>query len=491
MYNPDQPRVPAGSSGGGEFGSLGGSAGGHPGQIATANMTSAKADKSVYKQPSVVTMAGEGETNPKIAELYKKNFASDVGLFGNSDFYPNFRPSELQGTPREQADTIVKNMASNLAYIYNNTTSEIRNAGLQWYDGAHKIVEDISAKYKLDPASVVGTFAKLSPNKDWNQNVELGRRVVDIYATKQNYKFDKEMEAQALKTWAVKNINGRPVTPELQASAVFQKKDAAYAVIRNAIAGKTLGELKDPTLKAAWIRTYDEAHNPQTYPLFMPDGTSGPLVRNNPTPKDPEGKPSTLVWQSTPLIADAVSALEANGDRDKLSDLMGEGHKVRSFYNNILDPHSPNQDVTIDTHAVGAALMRSLGLKSVPVNHNFGLTPEKSDQPKGWKAASGSAITGLSGTYGLYADATRLAAKMVGVEPTQMQAVTWEAKRSTLGQTSDKADEQIEQTWKDYHDEKISQADAQEKVWKIANEDVAAKGVARAAKLKSGQDKLL
>ena len=43
---------------------------------------------------------------------------------------------------------------------------------------------------------------------------------------------------------------------------------------------------------------------------------------------------------------DAVKALESGGNREVISEAMGKQHKVRSFYNNILDPHSPNGDVT-------------------------------------------------------------------------------------------------------------------------------------------------
>jgi len=74
-----------------------------------------------------------------------------------------------------------------------------------------------------------------------------------------------------------------------------------------------------------------------------------------------------------------------------------------------LDPRSPNNDNTVDTHEVGAALLRSLGQTSAQVSQNFG-------NPKpGVKSASGSAVTGLSGTYGFYADAVRQAAAKEGV----------------------------------------------------------------------------
>ena len=97
-------------------------------------------------------------------------------------------------------------------------------------------------------------------------------------------------------------------------------------------------------------------------------------------------------------------------------------HKVRSFFNNILDPHSKNGDVTVDTHAVGAALLRQLTGADAAVLHNFGDAPNKADKPEGWEAAGSSVKTGLTGLYPVYAQAYREAAKDLGIQPRQLQS---------------------------------------------------------------------
>ena len=63
-----------------------------------------------------------------------------------------------------------------------------------------------------------------------------------------------------------------------------------------------------------------------------------------------------FAWNSNVMIKNAIIALESNGDKAIISGALGDAHKVRSFYNNIVDPNSKNGDVTIDTHAVGALL---------------------------------------------------------------------------------------------------------------------------------------
>jgi hypothetical protein len=138
---------------------------------------------------------------------------------------------------------------------------------------------------------------------------------------------------------------------------------------------------------------------------------------------------------------------------------------VRSFYNNILDPHSANNDVTIDTHAVGAALLRDLGQKSVPVAQNFGT----GNKTPGFKGASGSIKTGNKGTYPLYAEAYHRAAKELGLQPRQLQSAVWVVKRTVFGKLSDKENADVEAAWKKYHDDPtVTLAQTQQAIADIA-----------------------
>jgi hypothetical protein len=471
-FDPNEARDPHGRW-------MSGSAGGHEGQIATAQPSGVGAIADTYKQPSVASMAGDNDprfsTDPKLAEKYRAAFEQNVGLFRDPALYPNFRAQDFAGkSVREQAQVIVEHMASNLQFVYEHTTNAIRERGKVWYDGAHAIAEHLAKEHGLDLASTVGVIACLSPGKDWNQNVELARRITDVYANQQDHRFDAKMAGIVHDVWDTKYINKVQVTPKRLEDPAFKAsydaKQADKELLMAAIAGKTLGELSSPLEKAAWIKTYDVSRSVQNYHVFQPDGSLGPLAKNL------DGKESVLVWQSNVLVGNAILAIEAKGDRTKISPLMGDAHKVRSFYNNILDPHSPNGDVTVDTHEVGAALLRSLGQMSVQVSQNFG------NNKPGVQNAAGSVLTGLSGTYGLYADAVRLAASRAGVEPAAMQAITWDAKKATLGETSKAADALIDKQWDTYHKGTGTLRDVQAKIWDIATKDVAAKAQGRVDK---------
>jgi hypothetical protein len=177
------------------------------------------------------------------------------------------------------------------------------------------------------------------------------------------------------------------------------------------IYGKTYAQLQEPLEKAMWMRIYDEAHHDPRFLVITPEGDRlGPTLR-----KDKQEK--VIVWAGREAISKAIQVMESNGDRGVISNMMGEKNKVRNFYMNILDPHSPTLDVTIDTHAVAAGLLRPLGLSNLEVMHNFG------------DAAAGSDITGARGLYGLYAEAYRRAALDLGISPRELQSITWEAVR--------------------------------------------------------------
>ena len=73
--------------------------------------------------------------------------------------------------------------------------------------------------------------------------------------------------------------------------------------------------------------------------------------------------------------------MESNGDLNKISDAMGDMHKVRSFFNNIEVPFSDFGDITIDTHAIAAGWMKPLGSKDDLTYQGLGLQKLNAPNP--------------------------------------------------------------------------------------------------------------
>lgn len=359
-------------------------------------------------------------------------FAHNVGLIKQ---YPNF-VSKARNVDT-QAEDFINGVKDNLLYLYDQVPEATRQRSKLWYDGARNIADRFSGEYGVPDQAVSGVLAVLSPQKDWFMNVSLGQRVLDIMTTKQGTKWDKTMDEMAKVIWS---------KPQ-------------YAPMVDAIRGKTLSQISDPGLKAMWLRTYDQAHLPREHQIVSPEGDFVGVRMNQ------DGKtPTKTGWGSLNEIGKAVIILE-DPSLANISNSLGDMHKVRNFYNNIYAPNDPSGAVTIDTHAVAAGLLRPLSGNSREVMHNFGSGVVGEGGPKN------SSVTGVQGTYGIYAEAYRRAAQERGVLPREMQSITWEAVRGLFPDTfksQAKNVQQIDDIWLKYRKGKLSLDEARNEVIRSA-----------------------
>jgi hypothetical protein len=314
-------------------------------------------------------------------------FAKNVSLISK---YVNFPAGVKERSPAKRAEIFISTAVDNLLWLYDQVPAATAARSKLWYDGARAIVDRWTQRFAVTDAQASAVIAALSPQKDWFMNVSLAERVLDIVRTKGDYVWDDKMSTTAKR--------------------IYAKEE--YAEDVGEIVGKTLSDLTSPYLKGMWVRAYDEAHNVRNYRLVTPEGALGDWALNQDGAT--RGK---VAWGSLREIAKAVSVIE-NGALDNISAQLGEQHKVRNFYNNIVDPAGAHGSVTIDTHAVAAALLRPLSGASAEVGHNFGAL-----------GAASSSIFGSKGTYGIYAEAYRRAAAQRGVLPRELQSITWEAVR--------------------------------------------------------------
>jgi hypothetical protein len=368
--------------------------------------------------------------NLDAAKQDPKAFEHNVNLITK---YPNFVSSAK--TTDLKADDFINSVKDNLLFLYDAVPDATRKRSMLWYDGARNITDKWSKQYSIPDQSVAGVLAVLSPQKDWFMNVSLGERVIDIMSTKQSYKWDSAMSSKAKQIW----------------------KKEKYAPMLKAIEGKQLSEITDAGLKAMWLRTFDEAHLPREHQIVTPEGQyAGARLTS-------KGVPYQTGWGSLNEIGKAVNIFE-NPSVENVSLNLGTQHKVRSFYNNIYAPNDSSGNVTIDTHAVAAGLLRPLSGKSREVEHNFG------SNVKGEVGPKNSSFTGSQGTYAIYAEAYKRAAEERGVLPRQMQSITWEAVRGLFEDTfkTPKNAEMIDNIWLQYKNGKISLEDARNEIVKSA-----------------------
>lgn len=338
--------------------------------------------------------------------------------------YPGmkFTKAELK-TPEGTLTSFVRQVKDNLKYLYDQSTPEEQFANRGWYDGAHNFTKELADQHGLEHRQTAGVTASLSPQKDWDMNVSLAKRVMDTYLNKKDQVTTPEMVTKA------QELSTRMATKETREGFLETVKS---------IEGKRLQDLTDSYEKSIWLRLYDEAHNPREFEKIGPDGKPLGLRQTK------GGANSRVAWGGFSEIAKAISILD-NGSRENISNALGLQHKVRSFYNNIIEPNSVRGDTTIDTHAVAAGLLRPLSGNSKEVLHNF--------------QGPASRVSGIKGTYALYQDAYRQAAKELDItNPRELQSVVWEKIRKLYPSTfkTEANNAAIDAIWRKYSDGKIS-----------------------------------
>lgn len=318
--------------------------------------------------------------------------------------YPGFRPTSSD--PERVVQEFIDFGTSNLLWLFDQVPADIVARSRLWYEGAHKIARRLAKKYGVPVETAAGVLAALSPQKDWYQNVSLAERVFKVYF-KSEKRFHNMTAADDEKILATANrLYTSPKTKKLLPGIMDKPWPRMNADER-----------------ALFIRAYDETYEGREYHTISPEGD---LVG------EPSGK---AAWGSTAEISKAVQILmHRNRGARVIGEILGHPHKVRSFYNNIVNPQGA-EDVTIDTHAVAAALLRPLSGNTIEVAQAMGGSLALKHKRKYVDAgrnvqdtlyASG---TGLIGLNPLYAEMYRKAAKERKVLPREMQSITWEALR--------------------------------------------------------------
>jgi len=344
--------------------------------------------------------------------------------------YDFVSPKIKKLTPEKRVQAFKDFMVQNYLYLHDQMPEELRNRAKLWYDGARRISEAWGNRYGVRPEAIGGIIACLSPQRDWFQNVSMAERLLDIWKERDSLKWSNEMQDRS--------------------KTLFDMSKPVHKKLLESITGKDFKDLNDPVEQAAWARLHDSAHNEKYYRIISPEGDFLDYQKSTKT-----GEKNAIQWCGFDTIAKVMRILESPDDNAILSKQLGAAHKVRSFYNNIVAPKSPRGEVTSDTHNVAAGLLLPLGGSADEVLANLGAAPN-------------SDIIGIYGTYPVYADAVRDAAKQRGVLPREMQSITWEAVRSLFENKSANQIAKTKAIWQDYAKGKITHEQAIKQIVEIS-----------------------
>lgn len=332
-------------------------------------------------------------------------------------------PRSMAGAPTEEKFGAAQAlMVNNLKHLYNTAPDELIQRAPLWYPGSNKIVTDLGQELGIPTTSAAGMAASLSPQKDWFQNVSLAQRIGRTLAE------DPQVDQRMLERLGSGSEGMAAHTPQLAKHL-----------------GRRISELDpDDAGRAVWA--HDIAYRDPSFRAWNPEGEDLGFVLKN------SGENDSVTHQGLDATSKAVQSYRSGGDPRDISPLMGNAHKVRNFYNDIIAPYAKYDDWTNDTHNIAGSLYRPLSAGDRMTKEGLGNMGPKSSH------------TGAKGLYGLYADAGRQAAREVGMDdPSGMQSLVWEQIRARMpkafkGQASNK--KAVDAIWDRYRNGDIGEDEA-------------------------------
>lgn len=395
-------------------------------------------------------------------------------------------------------EALITATESNLSSLIEMFPPEVRKLAKLWYDGANLIAQRLAKAANVSVEQASGVLAVFSPQKDWFMNISLAERTMKFLTENQDAVFDDAMVNRYLMRAGEPQItgytsddqpiyqgkaipevdqDGRPVYDPVTGRQQFINWDTKSAednllrakLFLEQVRGKKFSELKSiqtaemsspmarTAVEARFIRMFSEVYDTPFFPVVTPDGRNGDASLSD------SGKPISIAWGGYGTIEKAIRIMRAKGSTEEItkivSNQLGEKHKVRSFYNNIVAPMSDRGDVTMDTHAIAALLWRALSGASMEVTQNFGGQGTASD-----------GLRGLSGLYPAFAEAYRRAAANFDLLPREAQSITWEVVRMLFPAKwkSNRTNvSKVNKIWEQYENGEFDITEARERIFQL------------------------
>ena len=282
--------------------------------------------------------------------------------------------------------------------------------GMNWYEEANETVQRISSDTKISEYLVSGIIAATSPKERWEGNIALADYISRAISR------DHKIQVDDLLSRTVERGGERISFYELAKRSVEKDGGTIDGKSRvmpspDALRDQRLSSL-DPYVAASLIKAHAMmGHDVDGIGGDFPNGER--VNSNGSSLRGVDAANSSRVpvsYNSNIVGLGRAVSIARGGDPD----LLLNGHKVRSFFNNIVGldtaPGIP-RDVTVDSHALGVALGRP--------------TPSSSEEYNIFSSGWSSVAYGLVGYYALVADAYRRVAQKYDLDPRQVQAITW------------------------------------------------------------------
>jgi hypothetical protein len=329
--------------------------------------------------------------------------------------YPMLTERERGYSDQGILDAFVGHGAENLDALIGMEPPRIQRRAGGWYQGARKIGDDeitqLAVPFGISRNAAAGVLATQSAGTEWPINIEVSKRLAKYW--RQFKQSDEAFTRPLFDRYVVTRtkqgeawIHDHQLTGDRLVKyrmKIMREIDEAKAHI-----GFRFNELS-PEHKARMIRAFSETNDPNEFGIYSPEGN---LVIPRAMTGGDDPRARKMKWQTYENMADALSILDDPSDAN-ISARLGEGHKIRNFYNDISVPEDP-RSATSDVHNIAGTLMLPVGGGPL-VDRVTGSSPGSPTK------------LGFKGAYPLYQESTTRAAQGRGLVPNQGQSISWEA----------------------------------------------------------------
>jgi hypothetical protein len=340
----------------------------------------------------------------------------------------------------------VDHYAGNLSALWDAIPDSIKRNAQKWYEASHGLTGEISRKTGVPHEKVAGVVSVFSPKNEWNNNLGNADRFIQRFQDSRGHAWTDAMDDKLTELRNMKRA-GIPQSSEFKRALDFirgKTYDEIQASPKYAASEPEKAAAALQAGKALWLRLVDEVEGSDQTPTYSPDGTVRGSQFHN--------------WGSLGPMIKALQILEGDGSPASIGEAIGNGHKTRNFYNNIINPWSEDGHLTVDTHAVRAAHLKGFGGEEPEVVHNFGSSNKGTPQPPS------NAPVDVKGTYPIHEEAYRNVAKEKGMRPNQAQSVLWEGIRSLFGEKPQEHAQAINDIWRQVGDGKMTAEQARQEI---------------------------
>ena len=89
------------------------------------------------------------------------------------------RSAEHEREDKAAIRAAINTMKGNLRFLWEQMDPAVRARARAWYLGGHRLAGEFADEFGTTLAQMAGVIAAQSPQKDWNQNISLARRVLE------------------------------------------------------------------------------------------------------------------------------------------------------------------------------------------------------------------------------------------------------------------------------------------------------------------------